>query len=93
MSEATGLLPVRRDLLDGYPYTTHPNYKVLLAAEKEGRHLPRIPMWGPMENSLVNIFGMLWQRIKANGTGQTEYFLRQHLEPLAKRFDRVMGLF
>jgi multiple sugar transport system substrate-binding protein len=92
-SEATGLLPVRRDLLDGYPYTTHPNYKVLLAAEHSGRHLPRIPMWGAMENSLVNIFGMIWQRIKASGTGQMTDVLRQHLEPLAKRFDKVMGLF
>jgi ABC-type glycerol-3-phosphate transport system substrate-binding protein len=93
LCKETGLLPVREALFERPPYTTDKNYTVFKRALAEGRHLPRIMLWGPLEISLVQTFGLIWESIKNRGFTGIEATIRRHLEPLAKRFDRTLEVF
>ena len=89
----TGLLPVRMEMLLNPPFTTDINYSTLIEAEQRGRHLPRIAMWGPIENSLVQAFGRVWQVLMTGKCRSVEEVLKRALDPLAKRFDTLMSIF
>jgi multiple sugar transport system substrate-binding protein len=93
LAKATGLLPVRKALFEKAPYTVDANYHIFKIALEEGRHLPRIVLWGPIEISLVQTFGVVWESIKDSGFRRVNDLLRRHLEPLARRFDKMLELF
>jgi ABC-type glycerol-3-phosphate transport system substrate-binding protein len=93
LHEAKGLLPVNRKVLSRPPFATDSNYRTIFAAFKYGRHLPKGAVWGHLESSLARIFGLVWERLKQNDFKVESGFLDRHLEPLAKRFDRMIELF
>ena len=88
-----GLLPVHRSVIGAPPFTSDPNYIALLTALGAGRHLPVSPLWAHLEDSLVRVFGLVWQSLKHNDFTFKQDMLKRHLEPLAKRFDRMLTMF
>ena len=91
--EEKGLLPVNNALLNQAPFITDANLKIMIDAVSTGRYLPTWPIWGPLESSLVRIFGLVWQSLKVNGFDMKPELLSRHFEPLATRFDRMLDLF
>ena len=92
LCEQSGLLPVRKELFEEPPYTTDEIHSTFKRALHEGRPLPRIVLWGPLEVSLVQAFGQVWDSIKIRGFRQIEDAIRKHLEPVAERFDRTFEI-
>ncbi len=89
----TGLLSVCEDVLSKPPYSTDPHYRIFAAALKLGRPLPTIPFWGPLEAHLLSAFGNIWEDVKnCPDCGKVEDLVLRHLEPVAKRFDRLLRL-
>ena len=93
LTEVRGLLPVHRGLLGGAPYSTDTNFRTMVHALSAGRYLPTTPIWAHLESSLVRAFGLIWSSLKTNGFKLDRTLLERHLEPLAKRFDRMLEIF
>lgn len=93
LSKSNGLLPVRNELLQRPPYTNNPHYQTLKKAEAGGRHFPNINLWGPLENSLVQAFGLVWREIRKRQPLDTFPIVKHHLTPLYKRFTNLLELF
>lgn len=91
--KTTGLMPVREAVLAEAPYATHPHYRVFTEALKLGRPLPMIPFWGPLEEALLKAFGAIWEDVKkCPDCSSVEDFVVCRLEPVVKRFDRLLRL-
>jgi ABC-type glycerol-3-phosphate transport system substrate-binding protein len=93
INKAKRLLPVRQESFLIPPYSTDPVYRVFMNALQTGRHMPTIPMWAPMESSLLKAFGLIRGVAKHNAFQVTESDLLRYLEPLAKRFDNMLSIF
>ncbi len=87
------LLPVRQESFQGPPYSLDPAYRVFANALKTGCNLPSLPIWAPLESSLLKAFGLIWETAKHNAFEVKEAHLLRHLEPLARRFDKMMEMF
>ena len=83
-------LPVRLDVLATPPYSTDPYFRVFGEALSRGRSLPNIPLWGRIEEELVNGLARIWQQIAAHPDGVLESAILNELEPLAKRLNRML---
>jgi multiple sugar transport system substrate-binding protein len=89
-STMVGLLPVRGDLLDDPRYFVDARLKVFVDALKQGRTTPNVPLWGVVEERLTEAFGQIGQAIMAQPEASLETIIRDHLEPLAKRLNRML---
>ncbi len=91
--KATGLMPVREDLLNEAPYSTDSHYRIFTEALRQGRPLPMSPYWGLLEESLLKVFGNIWEEVKILPySDDIEDLVISCLEPTAKRFDRLLRL-
>jgi ABC-type glycerol-3-phosphate transport system substrate-binding protein len=91
--ETTGLLPVRTALFEEAPYASNPHFRVFGEALRFGRSLPMIAFWGPLEDRLVQAFGAIWKDVAGHrGCTSDQSIILEHLEPVAKRFDRLLRL-
>ena len=91
--EIKGLLPVNQGVLKRPPFTSDANFKRMTELVEKGRYLSPSPIWGHLESSLIRVFGLVWAALKENGYNMSLDLLRRHLEPLAKRFDRMADMF
>jgi multiple sugar transport system substrate-binding protein len=85
-----GMLPVRVDALNEPPYSTDPALKIFMEALVTGRSIPNVPLWGVFEERLGEAFGLIWGDIKANPKASVHTILNDHLQPLAKRLNRML---
>ena len=91
--KATGLLPVRQDVLEEAPYATDPHYHVFAEALRMGRSLPMISFWGPLEEALLKGFGQIWDEVKlCPNCDNVEDIVVSVLDPIVRRFDRLLRL-
>jgi multiple sugar transport system substrate-binding protein len=89
----TGLMPVRKNVLAEEPYSTSPHYRVFSEALNLGRPLPMIAFWGPLEEALLKAFGNIWKDIKrCQDCSNIEETVLYHIEPVARRFDKLLRL-
>jgi multiple sugar transport system substrate-binding protein len=93
LAQANGLLPVRKELLHRYPFSTNPHYETFRRAERKGKHPPRVSIWGPLESSLVNSFGQIWREVRSDIGTAVPDIVKRHLLPLRDRFDRLIQLY
>lgn len=89
----TGLMPVRKSVLTEEPYAANPHYRVFSEALNLGRPLPMIAFWGPLEEALLKAFGNIWKDIKScRDCSNIEETVLNHIEPVARRFDKLLRL-
>jgi multiple sugar transport system substrate-binding protein len=93
ISKRTGLLSVLEEVLSDAPYSTDSHYRVFAAALKLGKPFPTIPYWGSLEEHLLKAFGAVWEDLKARSDcDSVEDIVVCRLEPVVKRFDRLLRL-
>ena len=91
--ERKGLLPVNREVLNRAPFTSDANLRAMAESMSHGRYLPTWPIWGPLESSLVRVFGLIWESLKCNDMKMKPDLLKRHCDPLATRFDKMIAMF
>lgn len=90
--QATGFLPVRRDVLTEPPYTTHPHYQAMIQALETGRPYPAIPQWGAVEDRLSEALAWLWDSILADREQDLEPLIRPYMDSVARRLAVTLGI-
>ena len=88
---ASGLLPVRKEVLQDPTFTADPYFNVLLDALQNGRVPIIFPLWGMVEDKLSNSFAQVWSEVAAHPRYRLEAVLTRHLEGLARRLDFTLG--
>ena len=91
-----GLLPVKKAVCANDSCDFFGHAKVLEQAVNTGRHLPKTRFWAPLETSLTQTLGLMWQSLASFSDVKPqsiEGLLRKRLEPLAKRFDKILEIF
>ncbi len=91
VTRSTGLLPVIRESFDSPPYSVDPHYDMFRQALKTGRPLPQVAYWGVLEAELVHAFGNIWSDLKEGTTKSPERAVREHLVPMAEKFDDTLA--
>ena len=61
-----GLLPARQEALETFPVPDTALYPLLRQAVQSGRSLPMVPLWGRVEDRLVNMLAALWSDLLAS---------------------------
>lgn len=88
---ASGLLPVRMEVLADPTYAADPHNKVLVEALRKGRVPIAFPLWGMVEDRLSTSFAQVWSELFTRRHDRLEVILSHHLEGLARRMDRMLG--
>ena len=93
LHDLRGMLPVHREVLNDAPFNSDENFRAMSNAMSAARYLPSATIWGPLESSLIRAFGLIWGTLKGGGRNVKPGLLERHLEPLARRFDRMIEIF
>ena len=91
VSNAAGLLPVLKDVLDDPVYNEDPHYSVFKRALETGRALANITKWGgTIEEELVRAVGGIWGDIKDDPRVDVPSTVLRYLSPVAKHSDAML---
>jgi multiple sugar transport system substrate-binding protein len=83
-------MPARLDVLDEPPFSTCSYYRVFQKALEQGRPLQAIPLWGVLEESLLNTFEHIWDCIVTDRNRDIDSIVAENLQIVAQRFDRTL---
>jgi ABC-type glycerol-3-phosphate transport system substrate-binding protein len=86
-----GQLPVRQDLLDQPPFPVDPIYTGFAQVLKCGRIFPNIKLGGLLEDQLARSLESIWHTLFEDPTADIEATMLDFLNPLARRYDRMLG--
>jgi multiple sugar transport system substrate-binding protein len=80
-----GMLPARLDVLHESPFSGDASYRAIEAGLAGGRSFPDTPLWGSMEDQLVDACARIWSEVLADSPGDLDAILQRHIMPLARR--------
>jgi multiple sugar transport system substrate-binding protein len=92
-SQQTGYLPTRLDALGEAPYSTDPDFQVMVQALMTGRAFPNLPRWGLVEDRLSTAFLQIWGQLYQNPEAESDTVLERVLEPLGNRLNLTLAEF
>jgi multiple sugar transport system substrate-binding protein len=90
ISQHAGLLPARLKTLERKPFSSDAHYQVFVDSLMSGRPLPKIRLWGLIEERLTAVFGVLWHKILENPKADLDKLIRAELDPLAQKLNRIL---
>jgi multiple sugar transport system substrate-binding protein len=88
---ALGMLPVRLSALEALPMDDESHRAAFMAGLKGGRPLPVSPLWGLVENKLVNTFAYIWTAILADPQPDVDGLANRYLDPLTRRLNITLA--
>ena len=91
--QETGYLPTRLDALNEPPYSTDPQYQVMVKALKTGRAFPDLPRWSLVEDRLSMAFLQIWEHLYKNPKANSDAVLEKILVPLGNRLNLTLSEF
>ncbi|HAE58325.1 MAG TPA: hypothetical protein DCG54_02155 [Anaerolineae bacterium] len=88
-----GLMPARLDCIAGLPDEyVRPEYRPMIeTAIRGGVSIPKTPLGGMVEDRLVTMIDMLWQRFFESQTGDIDQFLEDELDTVVNRLNMVLS--
>jgi ABC-type glycerol-3-phosphate transport system substrate-binding protein len=86
----TAELPVRVDLLENEPFTTHPLLIPVAQSLKRGRAFQSGYQWANIERRLQGMFSQLWADVFANPNLDVDGEISRRLEETQKRIERTI---
>jgi multiple sugar transport system substrate-binding protein len=84
IADLLDLIPTRIDVLSQPPYNTDPVLRMLTRAVSIGRSYPAIPVWGIVENQLLDTIGAIWEDIFAEKNPDVDNIVRKHFVRLSQ---------
>jgi hypothetical protein len=76
--------------LERTPFSSDAHYQVFVDSLMSGRPLPKIRLWGLIEERLTAVFGVLWHKILENPKADLDKLIRAELDPLAQKLNRIL---
>jgi multiple sugar transport system substrate-binding protein len=91
--ESIGLLPARLNALEHLPMTLTDQtlHQVIVRALETGRSFPNAPLWGMIEDRLVNICSALWNSILAEPEPDLDALIEQNATSIIKRLNLTLS--
>jgi ABC-type glycerol-3-phosphate transport system substrate-binding protein len=86
-----GMLPGRPDSLDSFPLSDPSFSPLLVQALKTGRSLPRLGLWGLIEDRLVNALPKLWDDLLASPNPDLGALYDEHIASLTTRLNIILS--
>lgn len=83
--------PARMDALDAPPFTTDPNYMAIRATIEKSRSFRQWHLGSMIEDRLTQAFYMIAQQVVGQPEAEIRPILDQHLNPLARHLNMVLG--
>ncbi len=92
LPKAAGLLPARLDVIDQVSFTEKQEFNQLLVnALKNGHTLPKLPLWGMVEDRLARVFENLWTNLLSDPKADLDQILEEKLAPDINRLNIVLS--
>jgi multiple sugar transport system substrate-binding protein len=82
-----GLLPTRHEAWEMPTMVNDPYCPVIYQALSVGRGLPAVPLWGMVEEKLVNCFSLIWKDLLVNPDADVEQTILTYLKPTVSRLN------
>jgi multiple sugar transport system substrate-binding protein len=86
-----GLLPSRMDSLETFPLPDPAMYAVIREGLASGHSLPQVPLWGAVEDRLVNGLSAMIADMYARPEVDLDAIIDEHLTPLARRLEITLS--
>lgn len=92
-AHAAGLLPARINAVSELPvdFVTRDQRAVVAEAIEKGTAFPNTPLWGMIEDRLVKLFDVLWERLLELENPNMDEFLDNEMVPVVKRLNMVLA--
>ncbi len=90
-AHVAGQLPARMDTLDNFPLPDPSFRPVIDRAFQNGRTLPNLPLWGMIEERMVNSLARVWADLMEKPESDAGEVLNQHLKLLTNRLNLVLS--
>lgn len=86
-----GQLPARMDTLQEFPLPDPSYQQVIDFGFKNSRTLPNLPLWGMIEERMVNSIARVWADILENPEADVDTVINHHLKLLGNRLNEVLS--
>lgn len=92
-AHAAGLLPARVNAIAELPvdFVTPEHRSVVSEAIGKGTAFPNTPLWGMIEDRLVKLFDVLWEKLLVLDNPNMDEFLDAEMVPVVKRLNMVLA--
>ncbi len=90
-AHAAGQLPARMDTMPEFPLPDPSYQKVIDSGFKNGRTLPNLPLWGMIEERMVNSIARVWADLLENPEADVDTVINHHLKLLGNRLNLVLS--
>lgn len=89
--ETSSSLPARLDVLTELEAQGDRFFRILNQGFRRGRSFQLFNLWGLVEERLCKVIGPVWRDVLAQPGARIESILDQHINPLARQLDLVLG--
>ena len=82
-----GLLPTQHQAWRMPPLSTDPHYQTIFRALSKGRAYPSVPLWGVIEQKLLNAVSNTWDTLLSQENPDIDAVIDENFAPLARRLE------
>lgn len=87
---ATGNLPARIEVLEGPPFSTDPDYRLVRECLHRGRRFRSVRLWAGVERRLNVLVDRLWKDVFTNPEMDLEREIERRVRELAVRLEKTL---